>query len=420
MNRTLRLLLVPTLMLLALPATLRSAEGAEAKEPAGAEAKEHEHPEGEPTEVTLTPEVVKHFQITTVPIEPIALREPILAPGTVAFVPETTSHIGTVVLGRVAVIHARVGDTVKAGDPLITIDSPELGLAQNDWLQKRATIAVAQADVSIAERAHQRAQVLAKDEGISVGEAQRREGDFLKAQASLIAAQASVQAAENILRIHGMDQAAIDALGKSGQVSTRLVIRAASPGAIINSNVALGEVVRPETESVMTIADTAHLVTLAQVPASQANLVTVGSTVHITATTLPGKHVDGAVSYLAPQVDGDTRTLQVRIPIAGDAGLTAGTFVDVMILPAAKAGEAETKIIAVPRDAVFAYEGASVVFVGEADHPGTYRMKKIAAGPAVGSLIPVISGLDGKEAVVSHGGFIIKAEFGKAGAKDED
>jgi cobalt-zinc-cadmium efflux system membrane fusion protein len=407
------------MLLLVSPALLCCADDDdEARNPTAAVAKDHDHEAGEPTEVTLTPEVIRHFQITTVRIEPLALREPVIAPGTVAFVPETTAHIGTVVLGRVAVIHVQVGDMVKAGDPLITIDSPELGLAQNDWLQKRATIAVAQAEVSIAERAHQRAQVLVKDDGISVGEAQRREGDLLKAQANRIAAQAAVQAAENIMRIHGMDQEAIEALGKSGQVSTRLVIRAPSSGTIIHSNVALGEVVRPETESVMTIADTARLVVLAQVPASQANLVSVGSTARITATALPEKQVDGTVSAIAPQIDDDTRTRSVRIPLAGDAGLTAGTFVEVMIIPAPTAGGTEAKVLAVPREAVFTFGGAPVVFVSD-DEPNTYRMKKIAIGPAVGSLVPVISGLDGKEAVVAHGGFILKAEFGKADAEHE-
>jgi cobalt-zinc-cadmium efflux system membrane fusion protein len=445
MNRIAHATLAPSLLLLALasagwgadsddhdakpakagekPAAHAEKESAEKKDADGKEAKEKgEAGEkgGEPAEVKLTPEMVKRFAITTYHVEPMVLREPIVAPGTVAFVPETTMHIGTVVLGRVAVIHAKLGDMVKAGDPLITIDSPELGLAQNDWLQKRASIAVAEADVGIAEKAHQRAQVLAKDSGISVGEAQRREGDFLKAQASLLAAKASVQAAENTLRIHGMDQAAIDALGKSGAVSTQLVIRAAAAGTVISSTVTLGEVVRPETESLMTLADTAHLVVIAQVPSSQASLVTAGSPVRITATSMPGKAIEGAVAYLSPQIDADTRTLSVRIPLAGDQGLSAGAFVQADISPAPMGTEKEPKIVAVPREAIFTVGGGTVVFVADDDHPGTYSMRKVAAAPALGSLVPIISGVEDDDEVVVHGGFIIKAEFGKAGAKDED
>lgn len=432
MNRLVNVTLAPSLLLLALAGSAWSADsdehatkagekaavGAE-KEPAEKKAGEEEAP-GEPTEVTLTPEMVKRFEITTYHVAPMILQEPVIAPGTVAFIPETTMHVGTVVLGRVSAIHAHLGDAVKVGDPLITIDSPELGLAQNDWIQKRASIAVAEAEVGITEKAHQRAQVLAKDSGISVGEAQRREGDFLKAQAELVAAKAGVQAAENTLRIHGMDQAAIEALAKSGMVSTQLVIRAAAGGTVIQSAVTLGEVVRPETESLMTLADTARLVVIAQVPASQAALVTVGSTVRITSTNLPGKAIDGAVAYLAPQIDADTRTLSVRIPLAGDQGLGAGAFVQVDIAPAPKSGTENAKIIAVPRDAVFTVGGGSVVFVAEAGHPGTYTKRKIAAAPALGSLVPIISGLANDDDVVVHGGFILKAEFGKAGAADED
>lgn len=433
MNRSLRILVAPTLILLAMPGLMRGADSDDAhsvktgEKPVAANDKEAAEKKGEEekgkaeaTDVKLTPEAVKRFEITTYHVEPMVLREPIVAPGTVSFVPETTAHIGTVVLGRVSAIHAHLGDAVKAGDPLITIDSPELGLAQNDWLQKRATIAVAQADISISEKAHLRAQVLIKDQGISVSEAQRRDGDFLKAQAALLAAQASVQAAENTLRIHGMDQAAIDALAKTGMVSTQLVIRAATAGTVIHSGVTLGEVARPETESLMTIADTAHLVVLVQVPANQAALVTIDSPVRITATTIPGKAIDSKVAYLAPQIDSETRTLQVRVPIAGDAGLRSGTFVDVDISPAPKGAEKEAKILAVPRDALFTVGGGTVVFVAEKDHPGTYSMKKVAAAPALGSMVPIISGIESDDEVVVHGGFIIKAEFGKAGAKDED
>lgn len=441
MNRIAHVTLVPSFVLLALagsgwcadsddlhaakPTTAEKPaasdkESAEKKEAEEKEAKEKGEKGGEPTEVKLTPEMVKRFEITTYHVEPMVLREPVVAPGTVAFVPETTMHVGTVVLGRVAAIHAHLGDAVKAGDPLITIDSPELGLAQNDWLQKRASIAVAEADVGIAEKAHQRAQVLAKDSGISIGEAQRREGDFLKAQAALIAAKASVQGAENTLRIHGMDQVAIETLGKSGMVSTQLIIRAAAAGTVITSTVTLGEVVRPETESLMILADTSHLVVIAQVPASQATLVTIGSPVRITATTLPGKAIEGAVAYLAPQIDADTRTLSVRIPLAGDQGLSVGTFVQADIAPAPKGTEKEPKVVAVPRDALFTVGGASVVFVADDDHPGTYSMRKVAAAPALGSLVPIISGVVDDDEVVVHGGFIIKAEFGKAGAKDAD
>lgn len=439
MNRALSLLVVPPLILLAMPGLTHGAEStashpdkaatatdlpAVAEDKEAVEKKEKEEKEAQEktagAQVKLTPEIVKRFEITTYHVEPMVLREPVVAPGTVAFVPETTAHIGTMVVGRVSTIHVHLGDAVQAGDPLITIDSPELGLVQNDWLQKRAAITVAQAEVSISEKAHQRAQVLSKDQGISVSEAQRREADFLKAQASLIAAQAGVQAAENTLRIQGMDQTAIDALAKTGMVSTHLVIRAATAGTVIHSGVTLGEVARPETESLMTIADTAHLVVLVQVPANQAALVTVDSPVRITAATIPGQAIAGKVAYLAPQIDRETRTVQVRVPIAGDAGLAAGTFVDVDISPVPKGGEKEVKVIAVPRDALFTVGGGTVVFVADHDHPGTYSMRQVAAAPALGSLVPIISGVDDDDEVVVHGGFIIKAEFGKAGTKDED
>ncbi len=370
--------------------------------------------------ITLSPEIIARFAVTTHRLEAMVLRDPIVAPGTVAFRPETTVHVGTVVLGRVATIHAQLGDAVNAGDPLVTIDSPDLGMAQNEWLQKRAAIAVVAADADIAEQTHLRAQLLAKDDNIAAGEAQRRAGDARKAQAALLAARVAAQTAENTLRIHGLDQAAIDALAQTGSVTTRLVIRAALAGTVIASGVTVGEVVRPETEALMTIADTRHLVVIAQVPSADIPTITIGSPARVTTPGRDGNPLAATVAYIAPQVDADTRTVQVRLLIEAGPGISSGSFVDVEISPSPPTGVQEPAIIAIPRTALFSAGGAAVVFVAEAGRPGTFSMRKVAIAPARGTLIPIISGVEAGDALVDHGGFVIKAEFGKAGAKDED
>ena len=196
--------------------------------------------------IIIDEEVAKRFGIATKPVELIALVEPIHAPGTAQFDPDSTVHVGSVVTGRVSQVHVRVGDAVKPGDPLIALDSPELGLAQNDWLQKRAAIAVSEAEVQLAEQAATRAQTLVKDNGIASGEAQRRQGELAKAKAEMGAARAAATAAENTLHIYGMDQAAVDALGKTGEVSPQVILRAAITGVVIARDAPL-VVLRPRT-----------------------------------------------------------------------------------------------------------------------------------------------------------------------------
>ena len=73
------------------------------------------------------------------------------APARVAFNEETMAHVGTLVNGRVITMKAHIGDTVKQGDVLFTIESPELGAAQNAYLQTLDTETAAKPAITLAE-----------------------------------------------------------------------------------------------------------------------------------------------------------------------------------------------------------------------------------------------------------------------------
>jgi cobalt-zinc-cadmium efflux system membrane fusion protein len=61
------------------------------------------------------------------------------------------AHVGTLVNGRVSEMKAHIGDTVKQGEVLFTIESPELGQAQNAFLKALNANATAWAAVTLAE-----------------------------------------------------------------------------------------------------------------------------------------------------------------------------------------------------------------------------------------------------------------------------
>ncbi len=73
------------------------------------------------------------------------------APARVAFNEETVAHVGTLVNGRVSEMKAHIGDTVKQGEVLFTIESPELGAAQNAYLQALDVEAAAKPAIALAE-----------------------------------------------------------------------------------------------------------------------------------------------------------------------------------------------------------------------------------------------------------------------------
>ena len=121
-----------------------------------------------PMEVTLSEAAIKQHQIEPLgTVKGHTLQPTFSVPARVVFNEETTTHVGTLVKGRVSDMKVHLGDTVKKGEILFTIESPELGQAQNAFLaaldaeaaagpavvlaQNNAVVAQAQAEGKSAE-----------------------------------------------------------------------------------------------------------------------------------------------------------------------------------------------------------------------------------------------------------------------------
>src|SRR5690349_14848690 len=80
--------------------------------------------------VKLKPESAQYVEVSTAAIDDTesALR----APAHVAFKGGAVSQIGGPIAGRVSTVHVKVGDVVKRGDPLVTIQSPAAASARAD------------------------------------------------------------------------------------------------------------------------------------------------------------------------------------------------------------------------------------------------------------------------------------------------
>lgn len=361
--------------------------------------------------VTLSAEAIRLHGVTVAAVgESNALRQPIVAPAMVIYDPDRVAQVGSVVSGRVAKLHAGEGAVVAAGDPLVDIDSQELGQAENDFLRKRAALAVAQAAVAAAQQVHDRARALLAEQALPAAEAQRREADLARATSERMAAEADLQAADNTLGLLGLDEVARSDLARTGKVSPRLTVRAPLSGTVTERAVTLGQVVGP-SDRLLTIADPAALWVVVDVPEAQAGGVDVGALAIVTGPLLGDRELKTTVTAIAPAVDARTRAVHVRLSVSGSTGLRPGAFVQVEIRPTA----ARTSAV-VPRSAVFTIDGTSTVFVPEGA-ANRFVARSVEVGPAVGELVPVLSGLKTGELAVLAGGFVIKADLGKAGAK---
>lgn len=378
----------------------------------------HDHGgEAHSDEVKLTPVAIAQYGVTTAPAKKAVLAGAFVAPARVAFNADAMAHVGSAVTGRASELKIKLGDVVKKGDVLVIVDSPELGEAQSDYLLKRTAVDTARPAVQLAKDAYDRAkQLLDQSQGIALAEVQKREAEWRTAEGNLRAAEAAATAAENKLHLYGMSQDAVAALVKTGEIVPRYSVIAPIDGQVIEREVTLGELVRPDRDALLVIADLSTIWVIADVAEARVADAGKGSVARIRSAALKDRTVEGTVTYVAPALDPNTRTAKVRVELTDPTGtLKPGMFAQATILPA---GDGEA-VLAIPEEAVQTVEGGPAVFVPVEGEPNTFAKKPVKIGPPVGGMVQVFDGLSEGDALVVSGSFILKAELGKAGAAHE-
>lgn len=375
-------------------------------------------------EVTLTVEAVERYGIKTEAAQLWVLRPTIVAPARVGFNTESMAHVGSPLRGRVAEVKVRVGDVVKIGQELLVIESPELGEAQAEYLQRRVAVQTASPAVELSKVAWERAKGLyEQSQGISLTEVQRREAEYKTVVAAFKAAESATSAAANRLHLLGMQHDAIEALTTTGALIPRYSIHAAIDGLVVQREVTLGELVGPDREYLMVLADATKLWVLADVPESRLMDVHIGAKAWVSvgsSSPADGKRFEGTVAFVSPMVDPTTRTAQLRIEVpAAESGLRPGMFAQSEIVAANPNDPAPVAVVAVPEESIQTVEGAPALFVPAPGEPNTYQKRAVTIGNPVGGLVPVFSGLVEGELFVTVGSFILKADLGKGAAAHE-
>lgn len=377
---------------------------------------DHDHDE-HADEVRLTPEAIERYGVHVGAVTMQPLVAAFVAPARAAFNTDAMAHVGSAVTGRASRLNVKLGDPVKAGEVLVIVDSPELGEAQSDFLLKRTRVDTARPAVELARSAYERAKLLLdQSQGIALSEVQRRETDLRTAEGELRAAEAAATAAENKLHLFGMTHPDVTALARTGEIVPQYRVLAPIDGQVVEREVTLGELVRPDREALLIIADLSTVWVIADVPEARMGDVAPGSPARVKVAALRDRTLEGKVTYVAPALDPNTRSAKVRIEVHDHAGvLRPGMFAQATILPATT----NDAVPAIPEEAVQTIEGGPAVFVPVDGEPNTFAKRPVRIGPPTGGMVQVLEGLRAGQPVVVAGSFILKAELGKAGAAHE-
>lgn len=216
-------------------------------------------------------------------------------PARVAMDESRTSPVSPSLNGRVVQQHVQLGDAVTAGDPLVTLDSPDYGTALTDWHK-------AEADAKRKKAAFQRARELLAGEAIA-----RRDFEVAEAESRI----ADAEAKRAYLRI-----ANLVPYGKPAPDSERLTLRSPITGMVASISVNPGREVRSDQpEPLAVVSDLSHMWIIVDAAEQSAAAVKVGDTMLVSFDNLPGEVFKADVTRISPLLDARMRRVQIRAEI---------------------------------------------------------------------------------------------------------
>jgi len=306
--------------------------------------------------------------ITVAAVSPQSFAATVKAPARVEFRAKALSTVGAVVAGRLGKINVQVGDRVKAGAALATLESSEAA-------QMRADVARAKAELQRAEDRAKRQAVMQKS-GVGL-EIERAEADIQLRQA-----RADYQRSVQAVRL----------LGEGAAQS--IVLRAPIDGVVLRTNVSTGAAV--EAGAVLfELGEPGALWIVADVFDNDLPLIEKGAKATLQISALP-EPVSGHVAAISASMQPDLRRGAVYIEV-DDAGSTLkpGMFARASI------SAAGPRRIVLPTTAVLIKDKKqTVVYLETAE--GQFEPRNVTVGQARDGQVPVLEGLaDGDRVVIS-------------------
>jgi membrane fusion protein, heavy metal efflux system len=316
-------------------------------------------------------------RIVVAPVQQKNISRSKVVTGAVEADPTRTVKILAPVAGRVGELYVSLGDAVKKGQKLATIDSGDLAQAVADAEKARAS-------VKLTKSALERATGLNKAGGLALKELEQAQNDYHQASSELKRAEAR-----------------LDVIGDSGKVfgERQIVLTSAIDGTITSLDTAPGDFIDNTTESMMTISNLEKVWVTASVQEKDLGFVQRDERVEVSLLAYPGEIFSGRVQVISQLLEADTRRNKVRISFDNPHGIfKLNMFATVRFFaPAAQS-------VLVPPSALFIVNDDTSVFLEVA--PWTFQRKPvIIEADYEGSTI--VRGIEPGQKIVVKGGVLL-------------
>jgi len=296
------------------------------------------------------------------------------APAHVEFRDGAVSQLGAPFDGRIVKVHVQTGETVRSGDPLVTLDCPDAASA-------RAAVDTVTASLREARVALDRERRML-EQGIGI------EREKLAAETRVAGLEAE---------LHRAHAGAVFVGPGSG---TTVTVRAPMAGIVITRKAAEGVAVQRGAEPLVEIGNPTALWVVADVFERDLPLVRQGAAARVELPSI-GATLDGRVASIGTVVSTGLRTAPVRIAVPSSvAHLRPGMYgrADVSLAPASGG-------LTLPTEAVLVKGKDTVVYVEK--NPTTFERRPVVVGQPVNGRVSVISGVSPGDRIVVRGALLL-------------
>lgn len=336
-------------------------------------------------------------QLAQIRVEPVQMKmvpvDTVSSPGKVEANANRLAHVTLQLTGRVTAVYAKIGDFVRQGQPLLTVESADADSAVSTSLQAQASVTQSKSALAKAQLDLNRQKDLFDHGAVPEKEVLNGQAVVVQMQAGVEQAQAAAEQSRRRLQILGISP------GSFGQ---RVTVNAPISGKVLEMSVANGEFRNDLSVPLMTIADLSAVWVTSDVPETAIRLVKAGEPARIQLSAYPGETFLGRVTLIGDVVDPQTRTVKVRAELPNAGGrLKPEMFGNIQL-----AEHTELRPT-VPAAAIVATDGKAIVWREKSR--GVFERVQVTLGTQMADRVAITSGLTAEDRVVVDGVMLLSA-----------
>lgn len=357
-----------------------------------------EHDDHNHHEIKLTTEQLKRFDIQTMKVTQNNFQYSIILSGQIALNENEITNVVSSVPGVVKDIFKGLGENIKVGEPLATLQSRDMAEAKSAFIIAHKTLDL-------------KRNLLEREEKL-VKEKMHPEVLFIQTRNNYENANIELEQARQKLLALGMNEKQIQSLSDQKTPLNLYSINSPLEGTIIARDITRGEVISDDKQ-VFVIANLNTVWVNLAVPVEELSKIKKDQDVVITAHQGKSVH-NGIIMYVSPVISEESRSGRAIVQLNNtDRSLYPGDFVKAQVVVSK-----QSNCLSLPNAAMQKIDGESCVFIKTAED--LFEAKPIQIkGSENRDFIEILNGISEGDEVVIKNTFALKAELGKNEAEHD-